>query len=173
MGLQVIGAGSSRHRAGPQASAVRATGPAARPAHSPTHLVETDLNAALPGLLLPGRGDPAYPFISRQRGNGGPGTLHGSVGLDGLPEVRRKRMDRTARDCPGSHALVASLLLSVHQRTDSWTRKLRIAAHPSHRKRAKTRACVTAKGASCCVGANCASGGVLTKSCTTSTKTFR
>jgi hypothetical protein len=43
-------------------------------------------------------------------------------------------------------------------------RKPRNASHPSHTKRANTRACVSAKGASCCLGASCASAGVLPKS---------
>ena len=103
---------------GLQASAVRATGPAARPAHSSAHLVQADLDAAVPRLFLLGGCDPAYPFVSRQRGDGGPETADSGTGFDGLPQVERKPVDRAARGSSLSHALAASRPMSSNVRLE-------------------------------------------------------
>jgi hypothetical protein len=72
-----------------QASAVRAAGPTARPAHSSTHLIEADLDAAFPGLFFLGRGDPTDPLVSRQRADSGPEAFRSGIGFDGSPEICR------------------------------------------------------------------------------------
>jgi hypothetical protein len=77
-----------------QASAVRASGPTARPAHASPHLINADLDAALPGGFLLCRSDPADPLVSRQRSDIGPEALRSGVAFDGLPEVCRQLMNR-------------------------------------------------------------------------------
>ena len=67
-----------------QASAVRASGPTARPAHASLHLIDADLDAALPSGFLLGRSDPTDPLVSRQRGDIGPKALGSGVKLDGF-----------------------------------------------------------------------------------------
>jgi hypothetical protein len=68
-------------------SAVRAAGPTAGSAHSATHLIEADLDAAFPCRFSLGGRDPTDPLVSRQRGDGGPEDFRGGVGFDGSPEV--------------------------------------------------------------------------------------
>jgi hypothetical protein len=72
---------------GQPASSVRAAGPTARPAHSSTHLVEADLDAAFPGFFFPGGRYPADPLVSRQRRDIGPQAFRSGVGFDGFPKV--------------------------------------------------------------------------------------
>ncbi len=86
-----------------QASAVRAAGPTARPAHSSTHLIEADLDAAFPCFLFLGRCDPTDPLVSRQRRDVGPEAYRNGVGLDGSPEVWRQLMDSAADGRSSSH----------------------------------------------------------------------
>ena len=74
---------------GEQASAVRASGPTARPAHASAHLIDADFDAAFSSTFFFGRGDPTDPLVSRQRGNIGPEALGSGVGFDGSPEVCR------------------------------------------------------------------------------------
>jgi len=71
----------------PFASAVRASGPTARPAHASPHLIDADLDAALPSGVLLGRSDPTDPLVPRQRGDIGPEALGSGVRFDGPPEV--------------------------------------------------------------------------------------
>ena len=70
-----------------QASAVRASGPTAGPAHASPHLIDADLDAALPRGFLLGRSDPTDPLVSRQRGNVGPEALGSGVRFDGPAEI--------------------------------------------------------------------------------------
>ena len=72
---------------GPSASPVRASGPTARPAHASPHLIDADLDAALPSGFLLGRSDPTDPLVSCQRGDIVPETLGSGVRFDGLPKV--------------------------------------------------------------------------------------
>lgn len=65
-------------------SAMRAARPTARPAHSSTHLIEADLDAAFPSLFFFRRRDPTDPLVLRQRGDCGPEAFHCGVGFDGL-----------------------------------------------------------------------------------------
>jgi len=74
---------------GEQASAVRASGPTARPAHASAHLIDADLDAAFPSTFFFGRGDPTDPLVSRQRGDIAPEALGSGVGFGGSPEVFR------------------------------------------------------------------------------------
>ncbi len=66
---------------------MRASGPAARPAHAAAHLVNSNLDAALSGGFLLGRGDPTDPFVTGQRGNVGPKVPGCGIQLDGLAEI--------------------------------------------------------------------------------------
>jgi len=66
-------------------SAVRASGPTARPAHASAQLIDADLDATLPSLLLLRRCDPTDPLVARQRCDIYPKAFHGGVGLDGFP----------------------------------------------------------------------------------------
>jgi hypothetical protein len=70
-------------------SAMRAAGPTARPAHSSTHLIEANLDAAFPGHFLLGRSDPTDPLVSRKRGNSGQEAFRSGVGFDGFAEIWR------------------------------------------------------------------------------------
>ena len=53
-------------------SAMRASGPTTRPAHTLSHFIEADFHTAVPGLVLLGGRDPAYPLIACQRRNARP-----------------------------------------------------------------------------------------------------
>jgi hypothetical protein len=66
---------------------VRASGPTAWPAHASPHLVDADLDAALPSGFLLGRSDPTDPLVPRQRGDIGPEALGSSVRFDSPPKV--------------------------------------------------------------------------------------
>ena len=74
---------------GEQASAVRASGPTARPAHASAHLIDADLDAAFPSTFFLDRCDPTDPLVSRQWGDIGPEALGSGVGFDRSPEVCR------------------------------------------------------------------------------------
>lgn len=52
-----------------QSSAMRASGPTARPAHSFAQLINPDFDTTLPGLFLLGRCDPTDPLVARQWGD--------------------------------------------------------------------------------------------------------
>jgi len=86
-----------------QVSAVRASGPTARPAHASSHLIDADLDAALPGGFLLGRSDPTDPLVSRQRGDIGPNARGSGVKLDGFSEICWQLMDRAVRDFLTGH----------------------------------------------------------------------
>jgi hypothetical protein len=102
---------------------MRASGPTAWPAHASAHLVNSNLDAALLGGFLLGRGDPADPLVARQRGNLGPKVPGGGIQLDGLPEICRQfvngavrkflsghssKRDRFNHDSPTPHSLIQS-----------------------------------------------------------------
>ena len=89
--------------AGVHPSAVRASGPTARPAHASLHLIDADLDAALPGGFLLGRSDPTDPLVSRQRGDIGPNARGSGVKLDGFSEICWQLMDRAVRDFLTGH----------------------------------------------------------------------
>ena len=94
-----------------RASAVRASGPAARPAHASAHLVDADLDAAFPCGILPGRSNPADPLVSGERRNVGPQAPGRKVGHDGFSKVSRQLVDRAIRgfwSCHGSRLLGAN-----------------------------------------------------------------
>ena len=82
---------------------MRASGPTARPAHASLHLIDADLDAALPGGFLLGRRDPTDPLVSRQRGDIGPKALGSGVKLDGFSEICWQLMDRAVREFLTSH----------------------------------------------------------------------
>jgi hypothetical protein len=82
---------------------VRASGPTARPAHASLHLINADLDAALPGGFLLGRSDPADPLVSRQRGDIGPKARGSGVKLDGFSEICWQLMDRAVREFLTGH----------------------------------------------------------------------
>jgi hypothetical protein len=70
-----------------QASAVRASGPTARPSQTTAHLIDADRDAAYPGAFFFCRCDPTDPLVSRKRSDFGPEALCGDVGLDGVLEI--------------------------------------------------------------------------------------
>jgi hypothetical protein len=82
---------------------VRTSGPTARPAHASLHLIDADLDAALPGGFLLGRSDPTDPLVSRQRGDIGPKALGSGVKLDGFSEICWQLMDRAVREFLTGH----------------------------------------------------------------------
>ena len=82
---------------------MRASGPTARPAHASLHLIDADLDAALPGGFLLGRSDPTDPLVSRQRGDIGPKALGTGVKLDGFSEICWQLMDRAVREFLTGH----------------------------------------------------------------------
>jgi hypothetical protein len=88
------------------ASAVRASGPTARPAHASLHLIDANLNAALSGGILLGRSNPTDPLVSRQRGYVGPEVLGSGIKLDGFSEICRQLMDRAIREFLTSHTSI-------------------------------------------------------------------
>ena len=88
-----------------QVSAVRASGPTARPAHASAQLIDADLDAAFSSLFFLGRCDPTDPLVSRQWGDIRPDALRSGVGFDGFPEVCGQFVHRAARDLLSSHAL--------------------------------------------------------------------
>ena len=73
-----------------QSLAMWASGPTARPAHATAHLINSNLDAALSGDFLLGRGNPTDPLVTRQRGNVGPKVLGCGIQLDGLSEICRQ-----------------------------------------------------------------------------------
>src|SRR5579862_4695796 len=83
---------SSRFRCGPmgRSLAMWASGPTARPAHAAAHLINSNLDAALSGHFLLGRGNPTDPLVTRQRGNVGPQVLGCGIEQDGLSEICRQ-----------------------------------------------------------------------------------
>jgi hypothetical protein len=85
------------------ASAVRASGPTARPAHASPHLIDANLNSALSGGFLLGRSDPTDPLVSRQRGYVGPEVLRSGIKFDGFSEICRQIMDRAVREFLTGH----------------------------------------------------------------------
>ena len=86
--------------------AVRAAGPAARPPHALSHLIDTDLDATFPGRFLLWRGDPADPLVSRQRGDIGPETGGGDIKLYGLSEICRQLVNRAVSELLSVHGCV-------------------------------------------------------------------
>ena len=82
---------------------MRASGPTARPAHASLHLINADLDAALPGGFLLGRSDPTDPLVSRQRGDIGPKARGSGVKLDGFSEICWQLMDRAVREFLTGH----------------------------------------------------------------------
>ena len=80
-----------------------ASGPAARPAHAASHLVDTDLDATLSGSFLLGRSDPTDPLVSRQRGDVRPEAFGRGIKLDGFSEIRRQLMNRAVREFLSGH----------------------------------------------------------------------
>ena len=84
---------------------MRASRPTARPAHASPHLIDADLDAALPGGFLLGRSDPTDPLVSRQRGDIGPKALGGGVKPDGFSEICWQLMDRAVREFLTGHTL--------------------------------------------------------------------
>src|SRR5262245_51048138 len=60
---RVVGRHAHAWTSSQQPSAVRAAGPTARPAHSSTHLIEADVDAAFPRLFFLGRRDPTDPLV--------------------------------------------------------------------------------------------------------------
>jgi len=82
---------------------VRTSGPTARPAHASLHLIDADLDAALPGGFLLGRSDPTDPLVSRQRGDIGPNARGSGVKLDGFSEICWQLMDRAVREFLTGH----------------------------------------------------------------------
>lgn len=151
-----------------QASSVRAAGPTAWPAHSSTHLVEADLDAAFPGLVLPGRGDPADPLVSRQRGDGGPQAFRGVIGFDGPAEIWRQLVRHPGylsgdvgpakqggwRRCTRQSPSAVSRIAPTHGQAT----ELRLSIHHSQantaRKTASSRRQIAAMG--CCCGSSTA-----------------
>jgi hypothetical protein len=93
-------------RGGGQPSAVRASGPTARPAHASAHLIDSDLDAAFPGLFFLGRCDPTDPFVSRKWRDIGPEALRSGIGFYGCPEICRQFVHRAARDLLSSHTSI-------------------------------------------------------------------
>ena len=89
--------------AGVHPSAVRASGPTARPAHASPHLIDADLDAAFPRGFLLGRSDPTDPLVSRQRGDIGPNARGSGVKLDGFSEICWQLMDRAVREFLTGH----------------------------------------------------------------------
>jgi hypothetical protein len=67
--------------------AVWASRPTAWPAHATAHLINSNLDPALSGGFLLGRGDPTDPFVTSQRSNVGPKVLGCGIQLDGLSEI--------------------------------------------------------------------------------------
>jgi hypothetical protein len=90
---------------GGQPSAVRASGPTARPAHASAQLIDADLDAALPSLFFLGRRDPTDPFVSRQWGDIRPEALRSGIGFYGFPDICWQFVHRAARDPLSSHTL--------------------------------------------------------------------
>jgi len=85
-------------------SAVRASGPTARPAHASAQLIDADLDAAFSSLFSLGRCDPTDPLVSRRWGNVRPEALRIGVRFDGFPEVCGQFVHRAARDLLSNHA---------------------------------------------------------------------
>ena len=82
---------------------MRTSGPTARSAHAFSHLIETDLYAAVPGVVFPGGRDPAYPLIACQWRNARPDIRDNRVGRDGFAKVRRHPVHRAGSDRSSSH----------------------------------------------------------------------
>ena len=92
---------------GVKTSAMRTSGPTARSAHAFSHFIETDFYAAVPGLVLLGGCDPAYPLIARQRRNARPKTGDNRVRLDRLAKIFRHPVHRTGSNRLSSHGSVS------------------------------------------------------------------
>src|SRR5690606_19951673 len=75
---------------------VRAARPAAGPPHALAHLVEPRFDPAPPRRLLLAGGDPADPFVARERRDVQPKRNRGRLGLDRLAKVRWQLMHRAA-----------------------------------------------------------------------------
>ena len=84
---------------------MRASGPAARPAHATAHLIDSNLDAALSGRILLGRGDPTDPFVTSQWSKVGPEVPGLGIRLDGLSEIRRQLVDCAIGEFLSGHAL--------------------------------------------------------------------
>ena len=104
LGVSFIEAQRGQKRGG-HPSAVRASGPTARPAHASAQLIDADLDAALPSLFFLGRRDPTDPFVSRQWGDIGPEALRSGIGFYGFPDICWQFVHRAARDPLSSHTL--------------------------------------------------------------------
>ena len=92
-------------KGGGHPSAVRASGPTARPAHASAQLIDADLDAALPSLFFLGRRDPTDPFVSRQWSDIDPEALRSGIGFYGFPDICWQFVHRAARDPLSSHTL--------------------------------------------------------------------
>ena len=86
-----------------QSLAVWASGPTARPAHAIAHLINSNLDAALSGDFLLGRGNPTDPLVTRQRGNVGPKVRGCGIQPDGLLEICRQLVNCAAREFLSGH----------------------------------------------------------------------
>ena len=84
--------------------AMRATRPAAGPAHASLQLVDANRDTPLPGGLLLGRSDPADPLVAGQRREVRPELPDRAVSADGFAEVGREQMHRAARESGSCHA---------------------------------------------------------------------
>ena len=115
LGVSFIEAQRGQKRGG-HPSAVRASGPTARPAHASLHLIDADLDAALPGGFLLGRSDPTDPLVSRQRGDIGPKARGSGVNLDGFSEICWQIMDRAVREFLTGHT--SKRVCSAQRETD-------------------------------------------------------
>jgi hypothetical protein len=86
-----------------QSLAVWASGPTARPAHATAHLINSNLDAALSGGFLLGRGHPTDPLVTRQRGNVGPKVRDCGIQLDRLSEICRQLVNCAVREFWSGH----------------------------------------------------------------------
>ena len=96
------GHGGDMHRRGlpghKPALAMRAPRPAARPPQAAVHFVEPDRDAALSGVVLLGRSDPADPLIARERGKVGPKISGPVIRSQRGPQISGQLMDRATRE---------------------------------------------------------------------------
>jgi hypothetical protein len=89
---------------------MRASGPTTRPAHATALLINSNFNATPSGDFLFRRGDPADPFVTRQRSNVGPKFLGRGIQQDGLPETSRQLVNGAVLEFLSSHNLKPACL---------------------------------------------------------------
>ena len=87
-----------------ESSAMRTPRPTTRSAHAFPHFIETDLYAAVPGLVLLSGCDPADPLIACEWRNGRPHIRDNRVGLDRSAEVCRHAVYCTGGDRLSGHS---------------------------------------------------------------------